>query len=484
MPPKEQSLIQIRDIIGRKAFSELLNTFESEFIDFKSEPYQLEEESQKVELAKDISSFANTFGGFILLGIKTKKFEEYKLDVADELRPIPSNRINLEQYESIARDWIYPPISGLRVQLIPSPDDLQKVFVVLEIPESTIVDKPFLIVRSSEDSRGRNKRITFGYAERFRGSSQPLIVQRIQQLLHLGRRLETHDSFHQAVHARLGNLEAQQKRLEATLLQQVEVEVAAVKEKRGEKFDQNFQLAAKDAELEDQPHLMLGAIPEPGISLDSLFATSQNPLVRAFENPPEFREGGFDFALHRPSEIIKGTIRRVSIPGFHLMQLSTAGELIVLVPGDEGFLAWALNTNIDRPIRINSFVLAEVIYAFSVYVRNIYSSLPQKPQALEMYVGLRNMTRNGSPALLSSDEARRFGTGSTLNFKSAPSPSCIFSVLVPVDETAERTAFLVRSKIYHWFGFDDGSVPYATTDSEGRKVVTEQSVLKNVGKDN
>ncbi len=178
------------------------NSFENEFIDFKGEPYRLDDESQKLELAKDVSAFANTHGGFIVLGIKTKTIAEYSADVADELRPIPKNLFNQEQYESIARDWIYPPVNELRIASIASDDDPQKVFAVIEIPESAVISKPFLLVRAADDSKGRVRRITFGYAERFRSSSLTSVVQRLQQLLHLGLRLEGFDSFRQGVESK------------------------------------------------------------------------------------------------------------------------------------------------------------------------------------------------------------------------------------------------------------------------------------------
>src|SRR5260370_36779783 len=107
MPPKELTLTQIRDILTRRAVSELLDSLESEFIDFKSEPYRLDDESQKLELAKDVSAFANTHGGFIVLGIRTKKVAEDSPGVADELKPIPSKLFKQQQYQRNTRDSMY-----------------------------------------------------------------------------------------------------------------------------------------------------------------------------------------------------------------------------------------------------------------------------------------------------------------------------------------------------------------------------------------
>ncbi len=234
--------------------------------------------------------------------------------------------------------------------------------------------------------------------------------------------------------------------------------------------------------MADQPHLILGAVPEPEVNLHTLFSSRQDPLVLAFESPPEFRDAGFDFALHRPSEIIRATIRRTALRGYKMMQLSTAGELIVLVLGDENFLAWAASSKPDQPIRINSFVLAEVIYAFSKYVKNIYETVAPKPKALKLYVGLSNMSRNGKSATLTSAEAGPYVGHSEFNSKKAPSSDCLLPLQVPFEETAERIAFLLRAKIYHWFGFDEGAIPYATTDTDGRRIVNQASLFKNLGK--
>src|SRR6266705_1090884 len=261
-----------------------------------------------------------------------------------------------------------------------------------------------------------------------------------------------------------------------------EVQKNADSDDRLHKFEQERALAAKETEMADQPHLILGAVPETAVNLHSLFSSREDPVVSAFESPPEFRDAGFDFALDRRSEIIRATIRRIALPGYKMMQLSTAGELIVLVLGEENFLAWAAYGKPDQPIRINSFVLTEVIYAFGVYVKNIYKTVAPKPESLTLYIGLSNMSRSDKPATLTSAEAGPYIGHSEMNSKKAPASDCMLSLQVPFEETAERIAFLLRAKLYHWFGFDEGAIPYATTDSDGRKIVSQASLFKNLEK--
>jgi hypothetical protein len=150
------------------------------------------------------------------------------------------------------------------------------------------------------------------------------------------------------------------------------------------------------------------------------------------------------------------------------------------VPGEEGFLAWGSNQQgkPDVPIRINSFVLAEVIYAFTSYVTKIFGSSTTKPESLRLYIGLNNMSRGEKHATLTSSEAAPYIPRPERFQKKAPSSECILSLKVPIDETPERMAFLLRSKLYNWFGFDDSQIPYATTDAEGRQIVNQTSLFK------
>jgi hypothetical protein len=294
----------------------------------------------------------------------------------------------------------------------------------------------------------------------------------------LGLSLESYDSFRQSTEASIRELSSQVRQLEKAVLRQIQTDDLAIAEKREQAFEQRVQIAAKETDFSDVPHLLLAALSEPEVRFDSLFSSRQDPLVHAFENPPEFRDMGFDFALHRSSEIIQGEIRRISIPGYKSMQLSVSGELVVFLTAEENFLAWASNLQgkPDVPIRINSFVLGEAIYAFTTYAVNIYKLSSPRPERLRLFIGLRNISRGGKPAILTSSEMSPYGLNYGFNDRQAPTASCLFSLEVSIDETAERMAYLLRAKIYSWFGFEDDRIPYATVDGDGRKIVNKTSL--------
>ncbi len=65
------TIADIKRIVSEGAWDSLLGESESEVLDCKMVPYRLEEVQGKHELAKDVSSFANAEGGFILLCMET-----------------------------------------------------------------------------------------------------------------------------------------------------------------------------------------------------------------------------------------------------------------------------------------------------------------------------------------------------------------------------------------------------------------------------
>src|SRR5438067_3261507 len=54
-------------------------------VEFKREPYRMGQDSQKFELAKDVSALANAGGGVIVIGVLAERGDEVALDVVTEV---------------------------------------------------------------------------------------------------------------------------------------------------------------------------------------------------------------------------------------------------------------------------------------------------------------------------------------------------------------------------------------------------------------
>ena len=99
-------------IVETRTFDTLIGEIENDWFDCKKEPYQIQNESAKRELAKDVSSFANVGGGYIFIGVRTNHSAQHFGDEVEDSHPFPQNLVNTTQYRDILRTWIYPEIEG------------------------------------------------------------------------------------------------------------------------------------------------------------------------------------------------------------------------------------------------------------------------------------------------------------------------------------------------------------------------------------
>ena len=103
-------------------------------LEFKGEPYQVDQEAEKFELAKDVSALANGGGGVIVIGVRTERKEESPLDEATRIRPFPRELVDTSRYEALIAERVYPPLQGLRVEFKPSADGGERGLVLIEVP--------------------------------------------------------------------------------------------------------------------------------------------------------------------------------------------------------------------------------------------------------------------------------------------------------------------------------------------------------------
>lgn len=103
---------------------------ESEVLEYKtaSKPFT---DTDKREIAKDVSAMANSLGGTIIYGVATNKSDKTLPEMID---PNPIDVKNIETLDRFINDRIRPVIPGLQKKFIPA-ERLPRV-MVLDVPES------------------------------------------------------------------------------------------------------------------------------------------------------------------------------------------------------------------------------------------------------------------------------------------------------------------------------------------------------------
>jgi hypothetical protein len=92
----------------------LVGLAESEWLEAKSQPWNLDAEYGKVELAQDVASLANASGGVIVLGARTHKVDgEETITHVDGIDPV---RFSPHRARMVIDARVYPPVIGLAVR--------------------------------------------------------------------------------------------------------------------------------------------------------------------------------------------------------------------------------------------------------------------------------------------------------------------------------------------------------------------------------
>jgi hypothetical protein len=108
---------------------------ESIQLEYKSADALQNTDHYKKEIAKDVSSMANSAGGIILYGIKEFGTVEKK-HLPEKITPVKRFEISKEWLEQVISNSISPKIDGLRIYPIPLEQSDEVVYMV-EVPQSS-----------------------------------------------------------------------------------------------------------------------------------------------------------------------------------------------------------------------------------------------------------------------------------------------------------------------------------------------------------
>jgi hypothetical protein len=119
----------------------LIGQPEGQWIDAKSQDYDLSNEAGKISLAQDVARFANgESGGAIVIGMRTKKRPSGELITA--LSPIPESQHGTRRHQRAIDQRVFPPPDGLTVSQVKAQDG---VIFVVHVPPQPEEHKPFLV---------------------------------------------------------------------------------------------------------------------------------------------------------------------------------------------------------------------------------------------------------------------------------------------------------------------------------------------------
>ncbi len=454
-----RSVEEVLNILKRGDLDELLGTVEDIQVEFKGAPYQLANENDKCELAKDVSALANHKGGVILIGFRTKKDPSTAVEYVDSCRPFDRRLVDRDQYLKALHDWICPVLRSLEISYFVSRSNPDKFVVAIIVPEAVADEKPYVVTRSV-GADGKVRGTLFGYYERVQDGIPATSAETIRGYIK--------DGF------RFGELANRLSTIEA-FLGSSPSPVAAGPTK--EDICARIVSAEKVAGRNLVPNIILAATSLTECDFPDLFRSRSTPVVTLLENPPILRPDGFAVTPKKwdqPSDIIQGRSRRIVVRGSRLVELWKDGALIAVGPGDEDLLCWFMrNPKKHEPgLPIRNFVLAEVTLNFCRLAVEIFKNSKPAPQQLQFELKLNNMTEEGVPCTLSSGPDNQeaiwaWGGGK----RSAPSAEVTGQCIAFFDKIdASAVAYQLLGDLYVQFGFNHDEMPYVQHDPDANRI--------------
>jgi hypothetical protein len=439
----------IREILQSGDFSQFIGEPESGILDAKEQPYNLRGDGGKYDLAKDVSSFANADGGFIIIGLKTEPGKTLKSEVINEIRSLSSDLIDLTQYDDILASWLYP-VPKCTTHWHPSRNDPDKGLFAIEVPAQSEADKPFPIARQLRED-GKRTEVAFGFAERRQESSQPASVQEMYQYFRDGKRFA--ELIQRGFEEVKGVIGGRERNHHATGWSPPDA--ASI-----------ISRAVTDAALSESRVLALAAYPLGPTELKTTFQSGPDTIRYALENPPRVRgRGGWDLYAGPQSRIVEGTLLRCVTEGHKVVDLYRTGALVFAAVVDGGFYCWAQ----DDPARIHPLALAEAMYNFVLFYQRVVSDMTTPQAKHKICVNLTNFLKDGTAVRLAPGVPDHW---SSLYTHEAPKDSWSKEVEFGTDAVRETglAAFEMLREIYYWFGMSEQEIPYQKQDG-GRSLI-------------
>jgi hypothetical protein len=467
-------LAEITSILECGNFDQLIGGVEDEHLECKGGHYQLQQDTGKMELAKDVSALANANGGIILIGVTTERDQTRQEDIIRHCGCFAENSISFRQCEDVISEWVLPSVPGLKFKWHPSATNPSDGIASIFIPSEACHEKPFLVGKVVVDT-GKIVGSYIGYFERKRDRVPPMKSAELRERLKDGLRFAELNTRLMNVEEMVGTIVARDQppphqtgliKMSPALLPEVIV--------------RRVQRAREEVGFASRPTFSLVAWPDVPIDFPSLFESREDPVVQTLEHPPELRNGGFGLLRGRPSVIVEGKLRRCIAPGYRLLEVWRDGPVLSVSEGNGDHLCWGMNSTDETGLQINNLALTETVYLFCDWALDIYKSAKGKPTQLNFRMMFSDMAPGGRPFRLNSAPAGTFEFRYFDGGRPAPDPAGQHFEITTDFTSAEPgvIAYQLLFDLYTWFGFESSQVPYVNRNKLPARIDPDLIILR------
>ena len=470
--PALLNMTEVEEILASGEFDKLVGTIEHETLDGKSGIYVTTDPLGKVELTKDIAAFANSSGGYILIGVQTKENPQHKGEDIISVSPVKQDVCNWDSWKDIVNQHIYPSLGQhLRIKWHASRQDPSKGIIAIRVSPDCESGFPYLIDHVGVGlSQGIATGKLFGFYQRIEDDSKAMRIEELRELLKRG--MDSADILTKLTDIQI-TLATSKMEKPAPSSSEAETKLPTTEEppippiaKPGidaTEIGKRLGELRRAVGLESTPAIALGAFPSNSIEFERLFDSRISQEARLIEHPPVFRQSGFDLNTHGQSEIIQGTRLRCIAKNRKAVELWKDGALLFIGRGDDSFLGWAVGQYSKSTLLINNLALTEVVTLFFRLCEQAYKLAIPAPNKLVVQLTLTSDAPTPPNYELGTNVSNSYFIEPHGGI--APTPSGKFETTTEfenMDVYAE--AFKLLSKVYNWFGYRNSDIPYQELD--------------------
>lgn len=132
---------EARQALGAGKCRQLIGAHECIWLDVKEGPYRIDDDASVAELLKDVAAFANSEGGLLVVGYRTRL--DASVEVVDAIRAVPKALVDVDRYRKFIRKNIAPHIRGQEITW--HDVGIDKGILVIDIPIQAEADKLFVV---------------------------------------------------------------------------------------------------------------------------------------------------------------------------------------------------------------------------------------------------------------------------------------------------------------------------------------------------
>lgn len=423
-------------------FQALVGTAESDQLEFKGQPYGIDQLRHKLELAKDLSALANAGGGVIVLGARTEKDPLSEFDVVTSISEIPRDLVPLGTIKQLALDYIYPPLAIECTWW--EGDDAARGLASLRVERQDESDKLFVVVQG-QDADGEPVRNSIGVFQRQGATVHAVRPALLYEHMRAGRQVRRGTAPAGGVEPVLPSSVVAGRRRTVPLAsgpEQVEADVQAS--------------AIPDAML------VLQAYPKPETEVRWLIAGTMERARSLVDTPPSLRRNGFNLDFAGDVESLPGGgLRKVLAESASLSVLPSG--LTTLCVGYR-YLGWAMDKPGRPPGLINGLALVEFVTEFCrFYLQVVLAPDVATESRHEYLVEVRASAASGGLKLIEGPVRDWMGFAKPQGISGGRDGFQVGTEEPGRDPLA--TAFSLLQQVYREFGYGDEAIPYTSGDA-------------------